>query len=726
MKAARPGFEAEFNGADPNNARPITQANVLAKLVELVLADRLTHWSAVHGLISPAQVGFRQQRGAEWHVWTLREAIRARLRHRKATYVLFVDIQKAYDRVHQGALWVVLRHMGVPDRIVRLLETWGSRRTTSVMVNGSLGEPFPMEAGVPQGSVLSPLLFNLYIESLSRYLASLPEYEGVRVLNTVLRHLLYADDLSAPARSPRQLEIVLEAIGRWGEAWGLRLGVGNGKTEAMAFGRPAPAQPLYGGGYTVPWTALYRYLGYMLRGDLSEDHIVGALRRALSFAAMRFFYANRMVAGLSSATQLQLLKSCVIGQVLYLRSVVYLTPAQCAALDKVVLDVARRATQAYGQAPSVEIWTRSRLLSFDAICSRERTRLYHQLRTTPYADDIAPRLFHELAAERRTRESASAAGNWVHHVERLRRSAGRLGPVYLAPRGYFDIPRVSAVYGRSLGFARFRRAARATAARLAIAADGPALTTVPGTHPLAHVGYLHRYYDTLPSALGERQYSTPLSVQGPGALGSIIALTTLPPSRSSYLAKARFGRRGLYAPPFYVAPRRSREGWQRFHREANRVQPCTLCRRGVETMWHLVFECRHRRVAAARRRLATAAPTAVRRLTRALAAAISAGAVNVAPLVATVEHALLATLESFAWDSAEGRAVTYNLLMASTWSPDHTPPHWHVGRLLGHLFELANIEPSHLRRLAGLWVEWADEEWRRLAEARIPTRFRGE
>jgi hypothetical protein len=145
-------------------------------------------------------------------------------------------------------------------------------------------------------------------------------------------------------------------------------------------------------------------------------------------------------------------------------------------------------------------------------------------------------------------------------------------------------------------------------------------------------------------------------------------------------------------------------------------------------MWHLVFECRHRRVAAARRRQAIAAPTAIRRLPRALAAANSAGEVHVTPLVSTVEHAMLATLESFAWDSMEGRAVIYNLLMASTWSPDHAPPHWHVGRLLGHFFELANIEPSHLpvRRLAGLWVEWAYEEWRRLAEPRIPTRFRGE
>jgi hypothetical protein len=144
-------------------------------------------------------------------------------------------------------------------------------------------------------------------------------------------------------------------------------------------------------------------------------------------------------------------------------------------------------------------------------------------------------------------------------------------------------------------------------------------------------------------------------------------------------------------------------------------------------MWHLAFECRHRRVAAARRRLAGVVPVIARRLAASLTVAIGAAGGNGHHAAAVeVENALLVTLDHFIWDSAEGRAVTYSLLMASTWRPSHAPPHWHVGRLLGHLFELANVEPSRLRRMAGMWMEWADSAWRALAVARIPTIFRGE
>ena len=69
--------------------------------------------------------------------------------------------------------------MGVPDRLVRLLETWNNARRCSVRVNGHLSDAFPVSKGLPQGDVLSPLLFNLYITVLMKRIQLLEGYTGV-------------------------------------------------------------------------------------------------------------------------------------------------------------------------------------------------------------------------------------------------------------------------------------------------------------------------------------------------------------------------------------------------------------------------------------------------------------------------------------------------------------------------------------------------------------------
>ncbi len=83
-------------------------------------------------------------------------------------------------------MWALLHNMGIPRQLVQLLQKWNSSRTAAVRVNGTVSEPFPVTKGLPQGSVLSPLLFNLYIETLNR-----------RLRQAGYCPLTYADDLAA-------------------------------------------------------------------------------------------------------------------------------------------------------------------------------------------------------------------------------------------------------------------------------------------------------------------------------------------------------------------------------------------------------------------------------------------------------------------------------------------------------------------------------------------------
>jgi hypothetical protein len=76
-------------------------------------------------------------------------------------------------------MWVVLKMQGVPEQFIELLRDWAAKRRTQVRVSGELSEPFHMSKGVPQGDPLSCLLFNLFIDSLSRFLKSRLDLPGV-------------------------------------------------------------------------------------------------------------------------------------------------------------------------------------------------------------------------------------------------------------------------------------------------------------------------------------------------------------------------------------------------------------------------------------------------------------------------------------------------------------------------------------------------------------------
>ena len=99
----------------------------------------------------------------------------------KVTGLLFVDIFKAFDSLNHKVLLRKLNHLGVSERSLRWFRSYLADRQQSVLINGELSEPHSITLGVPQGSILGPLLFNVYINSLPNAVKK-------------TRMILYADD----------------------------------------------------------------------------------------------------------------------------------------------------------------------------------------------------------------------------------------------------------------------------------------------------------------------------------------------------------------------------------------------------------------------------------------------------------------------------------------------------------------------------------------------------
>ena len=108
----------------------------------------------------------------------------------KPLYFAFVDLEKAFDRVPRKALWWALRSLGVEEWVVRFIQGMYMDVKSRVRVNSQYSKEFGVGVGVHQGSALSPLLFILVLEALSRQFRTGVPWE-----------LLYADDLAVMADS---------------------------------------------------------------------------------------------------------------------------------------------------------------------------------------------------------------------------------------------------------------------------------------------------------------------------------------------------------------------------------------------------------------------------------------------------------------------------------------------------------------------------------------------
>jgi hypothetical protein len=277
----------------PLNYRPITLLSIAGKVYTGVLQARLMAWAETHGAVVQEQGGFRPRRGCPEQVFTLTELIKLRRLNRKHTYACFIDIRKAYDTVWHAGLKLKLRQAGIHGPMYDALCSLYSGCESSVRLGATLGytEFFPIETGVRQGCILSPLLYSLFINDLALELKKL-EQEGVGVpiglSGRRLVTLLYADDIVLLAENPADLQRLMAVVHSYARRW--RFEINHSKCGLMCFrpsGSALPTVELTIGPKAVPWVSSYRYLGVELHAGVPFR----MMRQRLLQSATRCAYA---------------------------------------------------------------------------------------------------------------------------------------------------------------------------------------------------------------------------------------------------------------------------------------------------------------------------------------------------------------------------------------------------------------------------------------------------
>ena len=200
---------------DPMNYRGITLLSVVGKLYTIVLKNRLEEWCESKGILAEEQAGFRKARSTIDHIFTLHEMIMCR--RPLKTYCCFIDVQKAYDRVWRQGLWKKLYDYGVRGKLWRILKNIYAKVESCVLVNEERTEFFQILLGLRQGCILSPLLFDLFINDLVEEIRR--SGLGVQVGNDKIGILLFADDIVLTAESEEDLQILMDITYQYSRKW---------------------------------------------------------------------------------------------------------------------------------------------------------------------------------------------------------------------------------------------------------------------------------------------------------------------------------------------------------------------------------------------------------------------------------------------------------------------------------------------------------------------------
>lgn len=269
-----------FKSGDPtdvNNYRPISTLSMLNKLLEQMVAARLSSFLDTHKHLYNQQYGFRKGSSTLTATCELLKDIYDSLDERKFCGALFLDLQKAFDTINHELLLQKLEFYGIRGKANSLLRSYLTNRMQHVSVNGTRSESRRISTGVPQGSNLGPLLFLVFINDLSR-------------LQLTGKIRLFADDtlLLYSSRDCRTIRNnMLEDLTILNQYFASNLlSLNVSKTKFVMFHtcqrRVPELSPIRFGNQVVERVSHFKYLGLVLDETLSWEAHIQHLKRCIA------------------------------------------------------------------------------------------------------------------------------------------------------------------------------------------------------------------------------------------------------------------------------------------------------------------------------------------------------------------------------------------------------------------------------------------------------------
>ena len=309
-----PIWKGKGDRQDCNNYRGITLLSVPGKVLAHLLLMRIR--SQLLRYQRPEQSGFTPGKSTTDRILALRVLVERRLEFRQGLLAAYVDLKKAFDSVHRGTLWDILRVRGIPARIIGLMTGLYSGTESAVKCGSGISDFFPVNSGVRQGCVLAPSLFNTCMDWVLGKVVD-QSHCGASVGNTKISDLVFADDAVLLAESLDVLVMALEVLHEESKPLGLK--VSWTKTKVQAFGGllDDTVQSVQACGEDIEVLESFTYLGSVVHNNGGSGQEV-TRRIGLAHGVMNSLNASIWRCRyLCRRTKIRVFKSLVLPVLLY-------------------------------------------------------------------------------------------------------------------------------------------------------------------------------------------------------------------------------------------------------------------------------------------------------------------------------------------------------------------------------------------------------------------------
>lgn len=239
---------------DPSNYRPISLTSIPCKILEAILREGIMDHLNTHQLLSPDQYGFRPKRSCAAQLLHTLQEWSQMIEEGNTVDAIYLDYSKAFDAVPHQRLLTKLKSYGIGGKLLKWIGAFLTSRRQQVVINGVCSDWVPVSSGVPQGSVLGPLLFVIYINDMS--------------VSTECPLKIFADDTKIYQVSAEsdKLQADISQVLLWSEKW--QLPFNEAKCKVLHVGSGNPHQTYTMRDRSLDVTVMEKDLGVQMDQDL--------------------------------------------------------------------------------------------------------------------------------------------------------------------------------------------------------------------------------------------------------------------------------------------------------------------------------------------------------------------------------------------------------------------------------------------------------------------------
>jgi len=255
------------------NYRGITLCHIISKIFEICLLRKIEPFLNTHDL----QMGFKKGVGCGPPTFLLQQVVKYFTSRGSRVYLCAIDASKAFDRINHSSLFTKLLEKNVPLCFVQIIINWYSKLLSCVRWNDAVSTSFRVHCGVRQGGILSPILFNLYVDNLIESLQN--SGLGCYICTSFLGCIMYADDLILLSPSIDGLQGMLNLCTVYGANFDIMFNVK--KTVCIVVGKHCCVNlpDMFLSNLVIPWSEQFKYLGIVFNAKCELEVDCSVIKR---------------------------------------------------------------------------------------------------------------------------------------------------------------------------------------------------------------------------------------------------------------------------------------------------------------------------------------------------------------------------------------------------------------------------------------------------------------